>query len=200
MQLRVTGKNIDIGESLRAQISGRLNDALDKYFEDRGWSALVTLEKHGSGFLTECRVHLHTGMDLQARGDAADAYQSFDKAAERLDKRLRRYKRRLTDHHAEQGGDQIEAARNYVIAAPSEEDRGEGTEPVEDNPVVIAENESRLRRMTVGTAVMALDLSEAPVVLFRNAGTGRLNVVYRRSDGNIGWIDPPEAGEQEARG
>lgn len=197
MQLRVTGKNIDIGEALREQVSERLGFVLGKYF-DGGWSGQVTVEREGAGFRTECRIHLDSGMDLQSRGQAGDAYLSFDQAAERIEKRLRRYKRRLKDHHAENSGGETQAATDYVIAAPREADPGDG--PDDDNPVVIAERATTVRPMTVGMAVMALDLSEAPVVVFRNVASNNLNVVYRRADGNIGWIDPAESDEKGARG
>ncbi|MEJ8570543.1 ribosome hibernation-promoting factor, HPF/YfiA family [Microbaculum marinum] len=198
MQLRVTGKNIDVGDALRDQITERLGAALEKYF-DGGWSGQVTVEREGSGFRTECRIHLDSGIDLQSRGKAQDAYQSFDQSAERLEKRLRRYKRRLKDHHLEHNVEEALAATSYVIAATSDEEPAEA-QSTDDNPVVIAETETKVRRMTVGMAVMALDLSEAPVVMFRNIASGRMNVVYRRGDGNIGWIDPTESGEHKARG
>lgn len=192
MQLRITGKNIDIGDALRQQVVDRLNLALGKYF-DGGWSGQVTIEREGIGFRTECRVHLDSGMDLQSHAVANDAYLSFDSAAERIEKRLRRYKRRLKNHHEQAGEELPAAAMSYVIAAAGEGSEEE-EESVDDNPVVVAETETKVRRMTVGMAVMALDLSEAPVVVFRNMANGRLNVVYRRADGNIGWIDPADAG------
>lgn len=195
MQLRITGKNIDVGEALRTQVSERLSGALGKYF-DGGWSAWVTVAREGAGFRTECRVHLDSGIDLQSRGHAGDAYLSFDQAADRLEKRLRRYKRRLKDHHAE-GAGEPQTVMDYTIAAGDETE--EEIEPVDDNPVVIAETRTTIRWMTVGMAVMAMDLADSPVTVFRNVANGRLNVVYRRADGNIGWIDPPDAGEQEAR-
>jgi ribosome hibernation promoting factor len=199
MQLRVTGKNIDIGDALREQVSQRLSSTLGKYF-DGGWSSQVTVEREGTGFRTECRVHLDSGIDLQSRGVAGDAYVSFDQAAERIEKRLRRYKRRLKDHHLEHGASEPRSATSYVIAAPSE-DEGAAEEPsAQANPVVVAETQTVVRRMTVGMAVMAMDLAEAPVVVFHNIATNRLNVVYRRQDGNIGWIDPADVAEQEARG
>lgn len=201
MQLRVTGKNIDVGDALRQQVEDRLTMLLDKYFSG-GWSGQVTIEREGIGFRTECRLHLDSGMDLQSHGVATDAYVSFDGAADRIEKRLRRYKRRLKNHH-EQVADEPVAAMSYVIAAPAEESGEEETgaqESGDDNPVVVAETETNVRSMTVGMAVMSLDLAEAPLVVFRNVANGRLNVVYRRADGNIGWIDPANAGEQEARG
>ncbi|WP_436643476.1 ribosome hibernation-promoting factor, HPF/YfiA family [Microbaculum sp. FT89] len=198
MQLRVTGKNIDIGDALREQVSERLGVAMGKYFNG-GWSGQVTVEREGVGFRTECRIHLDSGIDLHSRGVGGDAYVSFDQAAERIEKRLRRYNSRLKDHHAEHGADESQAATSYVIAAPDEDEAGEAG-VVDDNPIVIAESQTALRKMTVGMAVMAMDLAEAPVVLFRNVANGRMNVVYRRHDGNIGWIDPAESDEKEARG
>lgn len=198
MQLRVTGKNIDVGDALRKQVTDRLGAALEKYF-DGGWSGQVTVEREGVGFRTECRIHLDSGIDLQSRGKAQDAHLSFDQAAERIEKRLRRYKRRLKDHHLEHTAEEPSAATSYVIAPPAEENDGKEA-VVDDNPIVIAETQTKVRRMTVGMAVMALDLAEEPVFVFRNIASDRLNVVYRRGDGNIGWIDPTESGEQKARG
>lgn len=196
MQLRVTGKNIDVGDALRVQVQDRLDAAIGKYF-DGGASVNVIVEKGRSGFKTDCRVHLDSGIDLQSTGQAGDAYQSFDQAAVKIEKRLRRYNRRLKDHHKEGGPVELGQAMSYVIAAEEEDAEAE---PSLDNPVVIAESQTALRSMTVGMAVMALDLSEAPVCVFHNVASGRLNVVYRRADGNVGWIDPPHSAEQEARG
>ncbi len=197
MHLQISGKNIDVGSALRTQVDERLTGALKKYF-DGGWSAQVTVEREGTGFRTECRVHLDSGIDLKARGQAGDAYLSFDQAADRLEKRLRRYKRRLKDHHGEGAGEPL-AAIDYTIAAEVEESDDESA-AIEDNPVVIAETQTNIRWMTVGMAVMAMDLAEAPVMVFRNTANGRLNIVYRRADGNIGWMDPPlESGNQDAR-
>lgn len=197
MQLRVTGKNIDVGDALRDQVRERLDGALGKYF-DGGASIAVTVEREKSGFKTDCRVHLDSGMDLQTSGQAGDAYLSFDQAALKLEKRLRRYNRRLKDHHKNGGAAEFGQATSYVIAAS--EDEADEEAPLEDNPVVIAEGLTALRSMTVGMAVMSLDLSEAPVCVFHNVANGRLNVVYRRPDGNVGWIDPPGSGAEEARG
>ncbi|ESR25902.1 ribosome hibernation-promoting factor, HPF/YfiA family [Lutibaculum baratangense] len=198
MQLRVTGKNIDVGDALRDQVRDRLDSALGKYF-DGGASVNVTVERERSGFKTDCRVHLDSGMDLQSTGQAGDAYQSFDQAAVKLEKRLRRYNRRLKDHHKEFNGAEAVQAASYVIASGDEETEEDET-PLEDNPVVIAESQTAIRSMTVGMAVMSLDLSDAPVCVFHNVASGRLNIVYRRSDGHVGWIDPPHGSEQGARG
>jgi len=207
MQLQVTGRHIDIGDALRQQVSSRLADALAKYFAG-GWSGHVTIEREGSGFRAECRVHLDSGIDLQSHGTAPDAYQCFEQAAGRIETRLQKYKQRLKHHHvrhaAEEGrGDEPQAATSYVIAAPGE-DEDEAAPPTDDNPddnpIIIAETRTKVRRMTVGMAVMALDLAQSPVVVFRNIANDRLNIVYRRDDGNIGWVDPSENGDKEARG
>jgi ribosomal subunit interface protein len=185
MGLRISGKSVDIGEAFRGHVEAKIGDALEKYF-DGGFTGHVTVEREGPGFKTDCAIHLDTGVVLKADGRAQDVYQSFDIAAERIDKRLRRYKRRLKDHHHKRRGDGM-AATEYVLAAPDED-----TEVADGDadPVVIAEQATNLDTMTVGGAVMAMDLTDAPVVVFRNAGHGGVNVVYRRSDGNIGWIDP----------
>ncbi len=191
MTLRVIGKNIDVGDSLRDHAVGRVSDMLDKYF-GHGFSGHVAIEKNRQTFTSEIAIHLDSGIDLQAEGDGEDAYRSFDAAAERLDKRLRRYKRRLKNHHhSARGGDAPIMAQSFVLAEVDDE-AGE-TPPTDgdDAPLVVAEQATEIRTQTVGMAAMALDLASAPVVMFRNAANGRLNVVYRRSDGNIGWIDPP---------
>ncbi|WP_321343102.1 ribosome-associated translation inhibitor RaiA [Breoghania sp.] len=185
MTLRISGKNVDIGDSMRTHAEQRIDEALSKYF-DGGYDATVTLGREGSGYRSECKIRLDTGIVLQASAESPDPRASFDQAADRIEKRLRRYKRKLKDHPSAGTVRAVTEATSYVLASPEEE------EEVEENfnPVVIAETPSRVRTLTVGMAVMELDLSEAAVVMFRNAGTGGLNVVYRRSDGNIGWIDP----------
>jgi ribosomal subunit interface protein len=200
MPFRVSGKNIDIGEALRARISQRVADATAKYF-DGGFSGHVTIGKEGFGFRTECVIHLDSGIVLEADALAADAYASADQAALRIEKRLRRYKRRLKDRQVtradgaalragepEPAGAAIEAP-SYVIAAPAPDDDEE--EVAQWNPVIIAESTVALKRLSVSEAVTELDMTGAPVVVFRHAGHGRVNLVYRRADGHIGWIDPP---------
>ena len=191
MPFRVSGKNIEVGEALRERISARVLEALEKYF-DGGFSGHVTVGKEAFGFHTECVVHLDSGIVLRADSMAADAYLSADQAAENLEKRLRRYHRRLKDHRANgRGNDGANAgdmAPSYVIAAP-EDDADE--QAAAFNPVIIAEATTAFKRLSVSEAVIELDMTGAPVVVFRHAGHGRVNLVYRRADGNVGWIDPP---------
>jgi ribosomal subunit interface protein len=191
MPFRVSGKNLDIGEALRERVSARIVEALSKYF-DGGYSGHVTVEKEGFGFRTECAIHLDSGMTLHTEANAADAYASADGAAQRIEKRLRRYKRRLKDHHAARsnGANGVEAL-SYVIEAPDRESEDEVSEL---NPVIIAESTTVLKQLSVSEAVMELDLTGAPVVVFRHASDGRVNLVYRRPDGNVGWVDPPGNG------
>ncbi|MBH0238680.1 ribosome hibernation-promoting factor, HPF/YfiA family [Methylobrevis albus] len=191
MSLRISGKNVDIGTALRTHIEGRLSDALGKYF-DGGYTGHVTVEPEGAGFATDCSIHLDTGAVLQAHGRAYDVYASADQAAERIGKRLRRYKRKIKSHHSgEDRGDAIDALA-YVIAAPDEDD----DLPDDFAPLVVAETTQRIKTATVGMAVMDLDFTGQTVVVFKNAATGSINVVYRRPDGNIGWIDPALTGLQ----
>jgi ribosomal subunit interface protein len=192
MPFRISGKNIDIGEALRGRINQRVVDATAKYF-DGGFSGHVTIGKEGFGFRTECAIHLDSGITLEAEAIAADAYASADQAALRIEKRLRRYKRRLKDRQAARvdGYTREQAdvdAPSYVIAAP---DHDTDDDVTEFNPVIIAESTTALKRLSVSEAVMELDMTGAAVIVFRHAGHGRVNLVYRRLDGHIGWIDPP---------
>jgi putative sigma-54 modulation protein len=192
MPFRVSGKNIAIGEALRGRVNQRIAEATAKYF-DGGYSGHVTIGKDGFGFRTECVIHLDSGIVLEAEATAGDAYASADQAAERIEKRLRRYKRRLRDHQAPrtdgQPFDQSDVdAPSYVIAAPEPDGSEEITE---FNPVIIAESTTTLKLLSVSEAVMQLDMTGTTVVVFRHAGHGRVNLVYRRPDGHIGWIDPP---------
>jgi putative sigma-54 modulation protein len=177
---------------LRDRVNARVVEALAKYF-DGGYSGHVTIGKDGFGFLTECVIHLDSGIVLQAEAMAADAYASADQAAIRIEKRLRRYHRRLKDHHlARADGAAVNtpaiAAPSYVIAAPEQENEEEATG---FNPVIIAESTTALKRLSVSEAVTELDMTGVPVIVFRHAGHGQVNIVYRRADGHIGWIDPP---------
>ena len=189
MTLRVIGKNIDVGDSLRERANERLSEMLGKYFS-HGYSGHVSIEKERQSFHTEFAIHLDSGMDLQAEGEGEDAYRSLEAAAERLEKRLRRYKRRLKAHHNSKNAEEPLIAPSFVLA-DVDEDNEETVSSADASPLVVAEQATSIRTQTVGMAAMALDLSAAPVIVFRNAANGRMNIVYRRSDGNIGWIDPP---------
>ena len=193
MSFRVSGKHIELGEALRERISARVLEALEKYF-DGGFSGHATVGKEAFGFHTECVVHLDSGIVLRADSMAADAYLSADQAASNLEKRLRRYHRRLKDNHGNSRGngrapDDIPMvdAPSYVIAAPQHDE----DEAAAFNPVIIAESTTVLKRLSVSEAVTELDMTGVPVIVFRHANHGRINLVYRRADGNVGWIDPP---------
>ena len=193
MTLRISGKNLDVGEALRSKAEARVVAALGKYYEG-GVQGHVTVAKDGTGFKTDGVVHLSSGITLEASGVAHDAYASLDKMAERIEKRLRRYKRRLKDHSASANGRRaVQEIPSYVIAAPDQDIEEEETGPTGHHPAIVAESTRSLHELTVGDAVAELDMTGAPVVVFRNAGNGRVNVVYRRRDGNIGWVDPPAA-------
>ena len=188
MAIRVSGKNLDIGDALRTQVETRLRAALGKY-SDNGGSGHVIVSRDGAGFRTECIVNLGSGIPLEASATAPDAYASFDQSALRIEKRLRRYKRRIKSRLGEGRQPPASAEISYaILEAPAEE---EEVAAEEFHPVVIAETTKRIERLSVGDAVLELDLSGAPVVVFRHAGNGRVNVVYRRNDGTIGWVDPP---------
>lgn len=186
MGLRISGKQMEMGDAFRTRIEQRIGEAIEKYF-DGGFSGRITVEKSGSRFAADCMIHLDTGMSLQAEGHAQDPQLAFDAAAERIEKRLRRYKRRLKSH---QGAPQEAAWTDvsYRVMAPVAE---EDEEVAEDYaPAVVAESFMPLKTMTVASAVIELDTKDSPVYVFRNAGTEAVNIVYRRPDGNIGWIDP----------
>jgi len=187
MGLRVSGKHMDIGDAFRERIEGRIEEALAKYF-DRGANGHVTVEKSGTRFTTDCMLHLDSGTVLQATGEAQDPQASFDAAAERIEKRLRRYKRRLKQHLTDESASRNEEYAYRVLEALPETE--EETVPEDYAPVVVAERSMQLATMPVSSAVLQLDLQDNPVYVFRNAGSGDVNLVYRRADGNIGWIDP----------
>lgn len=185
MSVRVSGKHMEIGDSFRQKIEDNIGEAITKYF-DGGYSSQVIVEKSGSRFSADCKVHLDTGIVLHAAGEANDPQASFDAAAERIEKRLRRYKRRLKDHHAgNHANGHAEVAYTVMDRVPDEED----DIPEDFAPTIVAESSKQLRTMSVATAVMALDMTDEPVLLFRSPGKEHLNIVYRRNDGNIGWID-----------
>ncbi|MCC2098040.1 MAG: ribosome-associated translation inhibitor RaiA [Hyphomicrobiales bacterium] len=193
MTLRVTGKNFDLGEAMRGHIIDRVEAAISKYF-DGSVSGHIVVDHEGAGYRSDCTLHLSSGMTLHSEGRAHEPYASFDSAATRLEKRLRRYNRKLKDHHLRSAQSANGAMMaDYVLEMPDPE-----AEMVEDfNPVVVAEKTSALETLPVSDAVVRLDMTGAPVVVFRHATSDRVNIVYRRPDGNVGWIDPA-AGEKTA--
>ena len=187
MTLRISGRNMNVGESLTTRIEDRIGASVGKYF-DGGHSGHVTMEKQGAFFEADCMVHLDTGIVLQASAKAGDAPSAFEQAADRIDKRLRRYKRRLRDHNRQNHSFEALEANLTVMEGPDPDE-----EVAEDYaPVVVAEGATSVRTQTVAMAVMQLDMMDEPVNVFRNAATGAVNVVYRRADGNVGWVDPGE--------
>jgi ribosomal subunit interface protein len=187
MQIKITGKHLDIGTALRTHIDERLQSFKLKYFEGTVHAAVILEKQHGK-FHTDCTLHLATGLVLQAQGNGAEAFACFDAAAHHLEKQLKRYKNRLKDHHKQRREPvSFMDAQSFVIQAESHD---EDDEPAGLNPVVIAESVASVPELSVGEAVMQLDLSTIPFVLFRNSRGGQVSVVYRRVDGNIGWVDP----------
>jgi ribosomal subunit interface protein len=194
MTLRISGKSINVGEALRGRVSERTDEVLRKYF-DGNYSGHITLSKDGFGFRTDCALHLDSGITLEADCNAADAYASADQALLMIEKRLRRYKSRLKDRSARKAHAASEAlaemnapvldAPSYVIEAPGDE------EITGYSPVIIAEATTSLKRLSVSEAVMELDLTGAACIVFQHGSSGRVNIIYRRPDGNIGWVDPP---------
>jgi ribosomal subunit interface protein len=200
MQVQVTGKHVDVGEALRSRVSDELSSSIGKYF-DRGGGADVVVSREGHSFRVDCAVTLASGQQLTTQGLGGDAHQAFDAAIAKMETRIRRYKRRLKDHHLQALARQQETASYFVLQPADLEDEGE--EEDDDlasfpEPMVIAETETAIRTMTVSMAVMELDLAEAQAIVFRNAAHGELSVVYRRADGNIGWVDPERT--QNAKG
>jgi ribosomal subunit interface protein len=189
MPLRISGKNLNIGEALRTHVSERLNAATGKYF-DGAVAGHVTIEPEGSGYRTDCTLHLASGVTLQAEGRAQEVYASFDQTAARIESRLRRYKRKLKDRNGavRDAAPQGEPILYTVLSAPDEAE--DAPSEHEFKPAVIAESSKLLQRLSVSAAVLELDLTGAPVLAFRHATSDRVNVIYRRLDGHIGWIDP----------
>lgn len=188
MPLRVSGKNLDVGEALRQRVSDRVAGAMGKYF-DGGWSGHVTVAREGSGYRSDCALHLDSATILQAHADAQDPYASADAAVERIEVRLRRYRDRFKRRpsNGENGASLPEMAALTVLTVPDDEDEA----PEGWSPTVVAEATTNLPRLSVSEAVLELDFTGAAVLVFRHAGHGRINVVFRRVDGHVGWVDPP---------
>jgi ribosomal subunit interface protein len=202
MQVSVTGKHVDVGEALRTRVTDELSSNIEKYF-DRGGGADVVVSREGNSFKVDCAVTLASGQQLTTHGVGGDAHMAFDVALQKMAKRIRRYKNRLKDHHIQAQAKQAESAAYFVIRQPEDEDEEEGGEAEDQGfpePMIIAETERPVRTMTVSMAVMELDLTEAQTIVFRNAAHGGIAVVYRRPDGNIGWIDPERTKSRDGNG
>ena len=185
MQIQISGHQIDIGDALRTHVEGELESAVSKYF-DRPGEAQVTFSREGNAYHVEVRMHLSSGLFLNAKSESHDIYPAFEAAKTRLEKQLRRYKRRLKNHSANNKSSlPAENVASFVLAAPEESE-----EVAEDaQPIIIAEGTPEIPVLSVVDAVMRMDMSDASFFVFRNGTEGGINLVYRREDGNIGWID-----------
>jgi ribosomal subunit interface protein len=193
MQLTVTGKQVDVGDALRRHVEATLDALVGRYFQT-AIEAHAVFRREAHLIRSDVSLHIGRGMDVNSGAAALDHYAAFDNAAERLAKQLRRYKRRLRDYHGKaRAAETAETARSFVLAPLDESEESDADTVAPPNggaPIVIAEMSAELPHLTVGEAVMRMDLADAPALLFRNRSHGELNLVYRRGDGNIGWIDP----------
>ena len=204
MHIQFVSKGIDVSPALRERIEARITEAASKYF-NRPAEAFVVATKEGYGFKVDISVHLPSGAFLQASGTGGDAYGAVEDAAQHMEKRLRRYKRKLKDHHADNKSD-LPAMQETPVVVLRSERRDDVDEDEEDDggaegghePVIIAEQVAELKTATVSMAVLEMDLANAPFMMFRNAASGQLNIVYRRPDGHVGWIDPARAAKGSA--
>jgi len=186
MQVSVKGKQLDIGDALRAHIEQTLDHVLSKYFSS-AIEATVTLSRNAHLYRAVLSAHVGRNIQLGAQGEANEPYIAFDAAADRLSKRLRRHKRRLRDHHKETSDQESLPAQQYILAGDSEDEEDSADR---QQPTIVAEMATEIASLTVSEAVMRMDLAELPAMLFRNSAHGGLNMIYRRPDGNVGWVDP----------
>ncbi len=187
MRYQISGKHIDIGEALQTHVKAELGEIVEKYAQ-RPTDAVIVFSKSAHEHVCEAVIHLSTGLTAQAKGHATEIYAAFESCREKMDKQMRRYKRRLRNHHRDRTSPvEFEQGASYILA-PSEEPEEGDTETLQ--PVVVAEMETKIPSITVGEAVMQLELGSQHFLVFRNQGHGGVNVVYLRDDGNIGWIDP----------
>jgi ribosomal subunit interface protein len=190
MEISINGKRLDVGDALRGHVEEHLTTTVAKYFS-KAHDATVTISREAHMFRADISVHPIRGVLAKGSASADDAYAAFDAAVERIAKQLRRYKTRLNDHHKGRGSEESIPAQQYVIAAETEEEEL----PEQGQPVIIAELPTEIGTMSVSEAVMRMDLADVSALMFRNRANGGLNVVYRRTDGNIGWIDPQNTGK-----
>ncbi len=188
MRITVTGKQLDVGAALTEHVEARLEGSVKKYFSHT-IEGDVTLTKVAHLHRADCKIHIGHGINLQSSAEETEIYAAFDAAADKMETRLRRYKRRITNHHKERSSKEdlnavFKAQYNVFDVSDDKEADPEGM------PVIIAEMDMDIPEVTVSDAVMRLDLGDLQTLMFRNSGHGGINVVYRRPDGNIGWIDP----------
>jgi ribosomal subunit interface protein len=190
MQINVSGKQVDLSDALRTRVASSLDVIAQKYF-DHAMEANVTFGRARSFFTCDINVHAGRGLTLRGEGEAGDANTAFDDAAEHIAKRLRRYRRRVNEHHRDQSARAApKTGRAYVLQQEPDRATSDGIDGPPEFAAIVAETQAEIRELTVGDAVMRMDLADQAVLMFRNSATGVLNVVYRRTDGNIGWIDP----------
>jgi len=187
MKLDIRGRHVEMSEALEERVETRLNDIFEKYFGD-AITANVVFSKDGPMFHAQVSSHVGRGIEMEADADAGDAYTAFDEAAEKLAKRLRRHKRKIKNHRIDEN-DQTARASSYILAAPSEDTPLDDEDDVIASPRLIAEKKTEIKRLTVSQAVMHLDLEEASALMFENISNNSINMVYRRADGNISWVD-----------
>lgn len=187
MRYQISGKQIDIGDALQTHVKAELGEAVKKYAE-RPTDANVIFSKSGHEYVCEATVHLSTGLTAAAKAHSTEIYGAFDDCNAKMEKQLRRYKRRLKDHHKDRAEPvELFGASSYILASDGDSD---AQEPETLQPMIVAEMQTKIATLSVGEAVMQMELAGAPVLVFRNEGKDGINVVYRREDGNIGWIDP----------
>ncbi len=189
MQLSVQGRQIDVSDAFRNHVEDALGTIFNKYFGG-AIEASVTLSREAHLLKAVVTAHVGRNIQLTAQGEADAPYTAFDMAADRLSKRLRRHKRRLRDHHKADSGLESVPAQQYILAGSPTEDEEDAQAAADGQPAVVAEMTTEIPTLTVGEAVMRMDLAEHPAMMFRNKAHGGLNMLYRRSDGNIGWVDP----------
>ena len=193
MRYQISGKQIDIGEALQTHVKAELGEVVEKYAQ-RPTEVVVFFSRVAHEFTCETTLHLSTGLKAQAKGHSTEIYAAFESCREKMDKQLRRYKRRLRNHHKDRMQPvEFDGGSSYILAASNDHLDHEDGEPDTLQPIVIAEMETKIPSITVGEAVMQLELAGHRMLVFRNEGHGGVNVVYRRDDGNIGWIDPRNA-------
>ena len=190
MRYQISGKHIDIGEALQTHVKAELGEIVEKYAQ-RPTDATVVFSRAAHEYVCEAVIHLSTGLTAQASGRATEIYAAFESSREKMDKQMRRYKRRLRNHHRDRTEPVEFGAGSTYILAGSDEPEDSDNDTLQ--PVVIAEMEAKIPSITVGEAVMQLELAGHRFLIFRNEGHGGVNVVYVRDDGNIGWIDPRNA-------